>query len=188
MVHSYNNTFHRTIGQAPSSVKNEDVSKLRERMYGVEDDINAHPKLKVGDKVRISKTRRTSDKGYLPNWTEEIFSVSEAIATAPPTYKLIDYGGKEVRGSFYDKELQRVDKKDDVYKVEKILRTRRKIVVLHRGEICATNHKLFCNTWLFSQWKTMYSMFTNQLCTQHRSSTSWYNMLQLILKSLRSIW
>ena len=60
-------------------------------------------------------------------------------------------------------------------------------LVLHRGEICATNHKLFCNTWLFSQWNTIYSMFTNQLCTQHRSSKSWYNMLQLIWKVLRSI-
>ena len=126
MVQSYNNTFHRTIGQAPSSVKKEDVSKLREKMYGIDNDVNARVKLKVGDKVRISKTRRTFDKGYLPNWTEEIFSVSEAIATTPPTYKLVDYGGEEVKGSFYDKELQRVDKKDEVYKVEKILRTRRK--------------------------------------------------------------
>ena len=126
MVHSYNNTFHRTIGQAPSSVKKEDVPKLREKMYGIDNDVNARVKLKVGDKVRISKTRRTFDKGYLPNWTKEIFSVSEAIATTPPTYKLVDYGGEEVKGSFYDKELQRVDKKDEIYKVEKILRTRRK--------------------------------------------------------------
>ena len=104
MVHSYNNTFHRTIDQDPSSVKMKDVSKLRENMYGIDNDVNARVKLQVGDKVRISKTRRTFDKGYLPNWTEEIFSVSEAIATAPPTYKLVDYG--EVKGSFYDKELQ----------------------------------------------------------------------------------
>ena len=52
--------------------------------------------------------------------------MSEAIATISPTYKLVDYGGEEVKGSFYDKELQRVDKKDEVYKVETILRTRRK--------------------------------------------------------------
>ena len=52
--------------------------------------------------------------------------MSEAVSTAPPTYKSIDYGGKEVKGSFYDKELQRIDKKDEVFKVKKILRTRRK--------------------------------------------------------------
>ena len=125
MIHSYNNTFHRTIGQTPSSVKEENVNKIRQRMYG-STDVRSRVKLKVGDKVRISKTRHVFDKGYLPNWTEEIFTVSEAIATSPPTYKIIDYGGEEVKGNFYDKELQKIDKKDDVYKVEKILRTRRK--------------------------------------------------------------
>ena len=129
MVHSYISTFHRTIGQASSSVKKEDISSLREKMFDVDNDINAHVKLKVGNKVRISKARRTFDKGYLQNWTEEIFSVNEAIATAPPIYKFVDCG-EEVKGSFYDKELQRVDKKDEVYKVEKILRTRRRKEVL----------------------------------------------------------
>ena len=55
MVHSYNNTFHRTIGQAPSLFKKEDVPKLREKIYGIDNDVNARVKLKVGDKVRISK-------------------------------------------------------------------------------------------------------------------------------------
>ena len=90
------------------------------KMYAIDNDVNARIKLKVGDKVRISKTRRTFDKGNLPNWTEEIFSESKTIATTPPTYKLVDYG-EEVKGSFYDKELQRVNKKDEIYKVEKIL-------------------------------------------------------------------
>ena len=29
-------------------------------------------KFKVDDMVRISKTRQPFDKGYLPNWTEQI--------------------------------------------------------------------------------------------------------------------
>jgi len=34
--------------------------------------------LKVGDRVRISKyKRKTFDKGYTPNWTEEVFIVDE---------------------------------------------------------------------------------------------------------------
>jgi len=34
--------------------------------------------LKVGDRVRISKyKRKTFDKGYTPNWTEEVFVVDE---------------------------------------------------------------------------------------------------------------
>ena len=39
-------------------------------MYGTVAGAEIKPKLKSGDKVRISKTRQTFDKGYLPNWTE----------------------------------------------------------------------------------------------------------------------
>jgi len=34
--------------------------------------------LKKGDRVRISKyKRKTFDKGYTPNWTEEVFIIHE---------------------------------------------------------------------------------------------------------------
>lgn len=126
-VHSYNHSYHRTIGRTPASVKHEDVDEIRTRMYG--DDAAAAPppsKLKVNDKVRISKTRRVFDKGYRANWTGEIFTVVEVIRTTPTTYKIADYGGEIIEGSFYDYELQAVIKNDDVYKIDKILRTRRK--------------------------------------------------------------
>ena len=51
--------------------------------------------------------------------------MSKIVSSAPPTYKLVDYW-EEVKGSFYDKELQKVDKKDEVFEVKKILRIRRK--------------------------------------------------------------
>ena len=37
-------------------------------------------------------------------------------------YKLKDYDGEELKGTFYEKELQKVIKPDNVYKVEKILK------------------------------------------------------------------
>ncbi len=39
-------------------------------------------------------------------------------------YKIKDYDGEELKGTFYDKELQKVIKQDDVYEVEKILKKR----------------------------------------------------------------
>ena len=36
-------------------------------------------KFKVGDKVRISKKKGTFEKGYLPNWTEEVFSIAQRL-------------------------------------------------------------------------------------------------------------
>jgi hypothetical protein len=125
MLHSYNNTYHRTIGRSPSSVKSEDVPEIRTKMYGLASE-TGKPKLKIGDKVRISKTRRTFDKGYLPNWTEEIFTISETRSTSPPTYLLKDYDGEQIEGTFYDTEVQKVVKQDEVFKIEKILKTRRR--------------------------------------------------------------
>ena len=43
-------------------------------VYGDVEQLSSKPKFKVGDKVRISKYKReVFDKGYTPNWTEEIF-------------------------------------------------------------------------------------------------------------------
>ena len=95
-------------------------------MYGKELTSKSTSKFKVGDKVRISKPRRAFDKGYLPNWTEKIFTVTKVIATQSPTYKLKDYGHEKIEGSFYEKEIQRVVKTNDVFKIEKVLSTRKR--------------------------------------------------------------
>ena len=90
-------------------------------MYSKEVDIMSAAKFKVDDKVRISKTRRTFDKGYLSNWTKEIFTVTEVIDTKPRTYKLENYSHEKTEGSFYEKEIQRIVKTDNVFKIEKVL-------------------------------------------------------------------
>ena len=46
--------------------------------------------------------------------------------THPVTYGLKDATGESIKGSFYEPELQTVDKTDDVYVVEKVLKTRRR--------------------------------------------------------------
>ena len=35
------------------------------------------PKFKVNDHVRISKYKNIFAKGYVPNWSEEVFTVNE---------------------------------------------------------------------------------------------------------------
>ena len=79
-------------------------------------------KFKLGDQVRISKSRRTFKKGYLPSWTQEIFTVTKIIPRVPPVvYRLQDYAEDEIEGVFYAEELQKAHKSDDIYKIEKIL-------------------------------------------------------------------
>ena len=79
---------------------------------------------KVGDTVRISGTRRVFAKGYRDKWSEEIFKVVRVYAARPVTYGLADYLGEPIKGKFYSYELQKVNKSDDVYRVEKVLKTR----------------------------------------------------------------
>ncbi len=83
---------------------------------------------KVGDKVRISKVKSkgTFDKGYLPNQTTELFTISKVLNTNSVTYKIKDWNDKEVEGSFYEPELVKFDKQNEDYEVEKIIKTRTK--------------------------------------------------------------
>ena len=44
------------------------------------------PAFAIGDRVRISKyKRKTFDKGYTPNWTEEVFIIDKIRMTHPIT-------------------------------------------------------------------------------------------------------
>ena len=83
-------------------------------------------KFKLGDQVHISKSRHTFKKGYLPSWTQEIFTVTKIIPRVPPVYRLRDYADDEIEGVFYAEELQKVQKSDDIYKIEKILAEKKK--------------------------------------------------------------
>ena len=86
-------------------VTKENESSIREKMYDKKVDNKSTAKFKIDDKVRISKTRRAFDKGYLPNWTEEIFTVTEVIDKKPKTYVLEGYGNEKIEGSFYEKVI-----------------------------------------------------------------------------------
>ena len=79
------------------------------------------PAFTIGDKVRISKYKRqVFDKGYTPNWTEEIFVINKVLPTKPVTYSIVDLTGEEIKGSFYKQELQRA--KQQPFRIEKVIR------------------------------------------------------------------
>ena len=85
------------------------------------EQLASKPKFKVGGKVRISKyKRKVFDKGYTPNWTEEMFLVDKIQSTNPITYKLKDLNNEEIQGSFYQPELLKA--KQDVFRIEKVIR------------------------------------------------------------------
>ena len=124
LVYSYNHSEHRSIGRQPALVNSENEDEVFHALYHNALD-NVQPvkyKFKIGDQVRISKIKRKFEKGYLPNYSKEIFTVSKTVPRNPTVYKLKDYDGEELKGTFYDKELQKAIKHDDMYEVEKILK------------------------------------------------------------------
>ena len=64
-------------------------------------------RFKVGDRVRISKSKNIFAKRYTPNWSKEIFIVDKINDTVPYTYNFKDLTGEKIIGSFYDRELQK---------------------------------------------------------------------------------
>ena len=125
LVRSYNRTYHRSIGMAPIEVNTLNQENVWQRLYGDPEPIKT-PKFAVGDRVRLSKSKRPFKKGYLPSWTDELFTVVECRKGSPWVYVVKDDDGFTLRGTFYAQELQKVFKKDNIYKIESILQERRK--------------------------------------------------------------
>ena len=126
LVDSYNNSFHRTIKASPSSVGPHNENKLFRRLYS---DRRTPIKwtLAIGDQVRISKTRRTFQKGYTGHWSREIFTVTARLPSDPVTYEIKDQLGEKVEGKFYSQELQKITGGlEGLFKIERVIRTRKK--------------------------------------------------------------
>src|SRR3977135_866920 len=70
----------------------------------------------------VSKVKSVFGKGYLPNWTEEVFTVISVGTKEPIQIKIKDYDGNEIDGSYYKQEVQVVDK-PEMYRIERIIRT-----------------------------------------------------------------
>jgi hypothetical protein len=124
LVDAYNNTYHSSIKMAPTEVNDSNVDVVMKRLY----PIKPKPKWKfnIGDSVRISRDKQVFRKGYLPGWSEEIFQIEARNPTYPVTYKLKDVAGETIKGAFYEPEIQLVVKTDDVFIVERIVKTRRR--------------------------------------------------------------
>ena len=143
LVESYNKSHHRSLGMVPLEVNTTNQETVWQRLYGVGSVKKSAPEkkkrkkdeLKVGDRVRISKSKAMFKKGYLPGWSAETFEVVSVLKTTPLTYKLRDEAGVSIAGSFYGQELQAVNVPvDKVYNIEKVLERRgNKLLVRWEG-------------------------------------------------------
>ena len=59
-------------------------------------------------------------KGYVPNWSEEVFVVNKIKNTVPWTYEINDLNDEKIIGSFYEKELQKTSQGE--FRIEKVIK------------------------------------------------------------------
>ena len=112
IVDEYNNTYHTTIKMKPADVKDNTYINVDKEIN------NKDPKFRVGDRVRISKYKKSFVKGYIPNWSEEVFVVKKVKNTLSWTYVINDLNDEEITG--ITKELQKTNQEE--FRIEKVIR------------------------------------------------------------------
>ena len=136
LMQSYNDTVHSSIKMTPNEAnQKENEVDVRTNLYGPESrlpvEYNKSPRVllkdnafEVGDRVKLSKHALIFDKGYKPNWTLEILTVTDVVPSDPTVYRVTDLDGEEIKGMFYEHELQKVSSLPEVYDIEKVLEER----------------------------------------------------------------
>jgi hypothetical protein len=131
LVDSYNNSVHRTLKMSPISVDERNTAQVFKNIYGVSSPReyimlkNKIPKLSVGDKVRKKYELTHMDKGYYPNWTDELYTITKAIkGVTKPMYNIQSYDRTVLPQKLYPEEIQKV--KENLYRIESIVRPERR--------------------------------------------------------------
>jgi hypothetical protein len=133
----YNATSHRFLNYiALQDLNNDNQSdlwtymylkpslKIRKKSKPFKIKSKQHLSFKIGDMLRISHLKTEFQRSYQEQFTTEIFKVYRRYLTQGLSiYKLHDFQNQEIRGSFYQSELQKVSKDQDVlWYVYKIIR------------------------------------------------------------------
>ena len=131
VVHSYNNTYHRSIGMTPSEVtpgEKEEIAWRRLYQSKEADKADGEFRFKVGHTVRLSYLTKPFEHEYNQRWTSEVFKITSHRKRAGLNiYTLQDLTSEDIKGTFYEKELQGVTlDPDGVFNIDKVLRTRKR--------------------------------------------------------------
>ena len=98
MVEKYNNTYHRSINLKPTVArKPANYKHIHNALYARVNALKAiPPSFHVGDKVRIVRRKGTFEKGFTPNWTEEVFTITTVKASKHPTHIHADHCASDI--------------------------------------------------------------------------------------------
>ena len=106
IVDEYNNAYHRSIKMKPVDVKDTTYINFEKEAN------NKGPKFKVRDHVRISEYKNIFAKGYMLNWSEEIFIIKQVKYTVLWAYVINDLNGENLLVHFMKKNYKKLISKN----------------------------------------------------------------------------
>ena len=108
LIENYNNTPHRSIGMTPNEVSDDNADKVFKKMFP-DLQLEAKPRLKIGDIVRKLTEKTIFDKGYKQSWSDQLFQVTRVKQSAGRVWYIIsDLDGNRQSGIKYYWELNLV--------------------------------------------------------------------------------
>ncbi|KAL3118844.1 hypothetical protein niasHT_008191 [Heterodera trifolii] len=114
-----NNSVCRVTGLRPNEISDTNAREVWKRVYGVAQP-DKKPKIRAGETVRIPEPKHIFEKGYIPNYSDHVYTVDEARSTNPQHYLLKDYYGTKLKRKFYLPELTKVQVDENtMYRIEK---------------------------------------------------------------------
>ncbi|KAL3087414.1 hypothetical protein niasHS_009565 [Heterodera schachtii] len=108
IVRAINHSPNSSIGMRPADVNFKNAEALRQKLHNAaENVVRRQPRYRVGDRVRIEKYKHVFQKGYLPRFTNELFTVAEVhTERSPVVYRLRDDHNEIISGTVEQQFVQ----------------------------------------------------------------------------------
>ena len=128
---AYNESVHSTIGFAPKDVSKENEPQVlvnhyfKKRTVKKSSGLKKRYKFKVGDIIRVSTLLDKFSREYDTTYSQELFKIHRRYRREGlPMYKIKEWDGDVITGTFYEQELTRAYEPDS-YKIDKVIRKRK---------------------------------------------------------------
>ncbi|KAL3118631.1 hypothetical protein niasHT_005834 [Heterodera trifolii] len=133
IVDGINKSPNRVHGMRPIDVNFKNSQQIWEKMFGeyqhraLFGKHRKRAKFVPGQTVRMSIAKGQFEKGYIPNYGDEILEIDRVKRHKKPMqYKLRDAKGEKFKGFFYPEELAPVRRNaETTYRIERVFRKRK---------------------------------------------------------------
>jgi hypothetical protein len=115
---------------APVMVTSDNELEVFNRLFPAEGKPTGGPtktRFKVGDEVRVSLLPEKYGKAHNSQWSEAVYTVKEILNSSPLRYKLAEFDGNVLEGSFYAEEMAKSTvpfNESRILKIDKVLKKR----------------------------------------------------------------